>query len=528
MKVLLVAINSKYIHPNLAVRLLKANTEYPTEIKEFTIKDDVQNIVRFINDGNYDVVGFSCYIWNIEIIRKLLPQVNAKYKVLGGPEVSYDAERYIEGGIADFVIKNEGEVAFNELLKYLDHKAELCDVPNLYFKGGFTHDATVDVGKLKQAYYLYDEPMHKLSYIETSRGCPYRCGYCMASLDKKLRFFDINKVISEIEKLRKRGAKTFKFLDRTFNAGQRFQEVIDYIIKNHSEGESYQFEITGDILSEAYIDYINEKAPKNLIRFEIGIQSTNIESNKAVGRIQNNERLFSNIRKLQDGGKIDLHLDLICGLPLEDFESFRNTFNDCISLRPKELQLGFLKLLKGTPIYNEIEKHGYIFSEMPPYEIISNNYITREELDEIHFLENAFDNYYNKGIYKAAMQVLLDNEPDVFSFFQSLGKDLEKGSIEKQYKFLDDFVKEYQYYDTFHEALILDYLNFSKVKPKAWWKENVPENERKIIFREIAEKDYDININDLYRHGLLIELPDKYIVGIWTDKYKMLKIFGKT
>ena len=345
MKTLLLGINSKYIHPNMAIRLLKANCEYEVDIKEFNIKNTVEEITEYIVSNQYEAVGFSCYIWNIELVKKILFQLK-KHNItiiLGGPEVSYDASYYLENELCDYVIKNEGEETFNLLMKYFHKEINLEDIPNLYHKDGFTFDKLVDISKSKMAYHLLNDLSNQIIYIETSRGCPYRCGYCMASLDNKLRFFDIEEIKNQILILINNGGRIFKFLDRTFNANKKnFLSLIDFIIKHHKPNNSFQFEITGDLLDDDIIIYINQKAPKNLFRFEIGIQSTNIKANKAVYRIQNNKKLFHNIKLIQNAGIIDLHLDLIAGLPYEDYPSFVNTFNEVLSLRPKELQLGLL------------------------------------------------------------------------------------------------------------------------------------------------------------------------------------------
>lgn len=529
MKTLLLAINSKYIHPNLAVRLLSENTAFSVDIKEFTIKDAPENIIGFVNDYKPDVLGVSCYIWNIEIVREILPKFSSKTIILGGPEVSYNPEFYLENGLADYVIKNEGEEAFDRLLGCINGASGIESVPNLYYlKNGvttFTFDKNVDVSELRPAYDAYDDVSHKISYIETSRGCPYKCGYCMASLDNNLRFFDIEQIKEEILKLKKRGAKTFKFLDRTFNANKKFLELLAFIIENHEVGESYQFEITGDVLREEYIDYINENAPPDLIRFEIGIQSTNEASNIAVYRRQDNAKLFKNIRRIQNGGVIDLHLDLICGLPLETYDIFKKTFEDCLALRPKELQLGFLKLLKGTALYRSRYEHGYKFSENAPYEIVCNDYMSEEDIHNIHVAENAFDHFYNKGIFRGAMNVILDNETEYLEFFRLLGTLNVSGNLEERFRALDDFVSGRSYYYDLHKALILDYLNYFKIKPRAWWKERPETKRRKELFRNLSEKDTSINIDDCLRHGMLIELEYDIIIGVWTKDLHYVKTF---
>ena len=532
MKTLLIGINAKYIHPNLAIRLLKKNTTYPCDIIEFTIKDNYKNVVDYITSNNYNVVSFSCYIWNIEYIKLILNEIKDKNItiILGGPEVSYNAFYYIENNLAHYVIKNEGEEAFHQLLSFLDNKCELNSIPNLYYKSGFTFDKLVDLSKTKMAYDLLDDVENKITYIETSRGCPYHCGYCMASLDNKVRFFSVEEIKEQILLLHAKGAKIFKFLDRTFNANKKnFINLIDFIIENHKPYNSFQFEITGDLLSPEIIDYINSKAPKNLFRFEIGIQSTNIKTNLSVGRIQNNEKLFNNIIKIQDANIIDLHLDLIAGLPYEDYSSFENTFNEVVKLKPKELQLGFLKLLYGTALKNEADKYNYVYQDVAPYEVIKNDFLSEEDIRQIHIAEDAFEAYYNKAIMPNVMNLIIDNEESVFAFFNEFGKlQFKHKGLEHQFMLLDEFAKKRPYYDIFHKTIILDYLHYYKVKPKAWWNEKLNKEDKNNTLRNIHEKyNLEIPLVDLYKYSLLIELKDSYILAIYKPNNKQILTFEK-
>ena len=531
MKVALVGINAKYIHPNLAIRLLKKNTAYPTDILEFTIKDEIDSIYNKII--GYDVIAFSCYIWNIEIIKMLIKKIENKIIVLGGPEVSYNAKYYLDMGVR-YVIKNEGEEAFDMLLSYLDNKCNLNDIPNLYHKDGFTYDKLVDLDKIKMAYDLLDDVENKIVYLETSRGCPYKCAYCMASLDNKLRFFNINEIKETILVLNQKGARIFKFLDRTFNANKKnFIDLIDFIIKNHKEDNSFQFEITGDLLSDEIIDYINTNAPRNLFRFEIGIQSTNVEANLAVGRIQNNEKLFSNINRIQSKGIIDLHLDLIAGLPYEDYNSFINTFNEVVALRPLELQLGFLKLLCGTRLFDEKDSYGYIYQNHAPYEIIKNNYLSEEDIKNIHICEDAFEKYYNNSIYRRSIQIILDNIDNPFMFFHNLGVyNIDKATkrLEDSFKALDDYLKyiNINNYKTIHKSLIIDYLSYFNLKPKAWWDERVDSKTKKQKLRKIFEAYITpYTLEDLFKYSMLVDLGYQCILAIYKENEKNIIIIGE-
>lgn len=533
MKTLLLGINSKYIHPNMAIRLLKVNCDYDVSLKEFNIKDKVNDIYDYIINNNYEVIGISCYIWNIELVKELLSLLKNHNLtiILGGPEVSYNASYYLDNDLCNYVIKNEGEEAFNLLLHYLNKEINLNEIPNLYYKGGFTFDKLVDLSKTKMAYHLLDDLNNKIIYIETSRGCPFKCGYCMASLDNKLRFFDIEEIKNEVLKLINQGGRIFKFLDRTFNANKKnFLSLIDFIIKHHKENNSFQFEITGDLLDDEIIKYINQNAPKNLFRFEIGIQSTNINANKAVYRIQNNEKLFHNIKLIQDANIIDLHLDLIAGLPYEDYDSFKNTFNEVLSLRPKELQLGFLKLLKGTKLYEEKDKYGYIFNESAPYDIISNDFMSIEDIKNIHLLEDAFERYYNNVYYKISINYILDNIDNPFDFFFELGtKELKSKRLQDTFKLLDDFIKNKNInYNEFHKLLILDYLNIHNIKPTCFWDEKISPKEKNELLRNYKEKNLlSEDLSTLYKYSLVIPLKNEVIIAIYKDNKRKIYTLKK-
>ena len=533
MKTLLLGINSKYIHPNMAIRLLKVNCDYDVSLKEFNIKDKVNDIYDYIINNNYEVIGISCYIWNIELVKELLSLLKNHNLtiILGGPEVSYNAQFYLDNNLCNYVIKNEGEEAFNLLLHYLNKEINLNEIPNLYYKGGFTFDKLVDLSKTKMAYHLLDDLNNKIIYIETSRGCPFKCGYCMASLDNKLRFFDIEEIKSEVLRLINQGGRIFKFLDRTFNANKKnFLSLIDFIIKHHKENNSFQFEITGDLLDDEIIKYINQNAPKNLFRFEIGIQSTNINANKAVYRIQNNEKLFHNIKLIQDANIIDLHLDLIAGLPYEDYDSFKNTFNEVLSLRPKELQLGFLKLLKGTKLYEEKDKYGYIFNESAPYDIISNDFMSIEDIKNIHLLEDAFERYYNNVYYKVSINYILDNIDNPFDFFFELGtKELKSKRLQDTFKLLDDFIKNKNInYNEFHKLLILDYLNIHNIKPTCFWNEKISPKEKNELLRNYKEKNLlSEDLSTLYKYSLVIPLKNEVIIAIYKDNKRKIYTLKK-
>ena len=391
MKTLLIGINSKYIHPCVAIYQLAVNTTYDVITKEFTIKDSINNIFHYIKEENPDLIGFSIYIWNIEIIKKLsilirnnLPKTLILY---GGPEVSYDANIYLLNNYADFVINNEGEDSFHLLLDALYANKPLSDIPNLVYIQNdnivTNHTLLPDLNKIKLATLDIKDFDKRIVYLESSRGCPFRCSYCVASISNNLRMFPLDYILSILKTLMQKQVKTVKFLDRTFNADTNYLITILDFIEENNISTTFQFEIVIDRLSKEMIKKIGSYKKSNL-RFEVGIQSTNPIVNKSIRRTQNMSLLKENVLLLNSYPNITLHVDLIAGLPYEDLNSFKNSFNETFSLYASELQLGFLKFLKGTHLMTLIDEHEYKYDNEPPYEIIDNKYISKEELEEIH------------------------------------------------------------------------------------------------------------------------------------------------
>ena len=531
MKTILISINAKYIHTNNAVRLLKANTDFLVNIMEYTIKDNIEEIIKDIENTNPDVLGFSVYIWNVSIIKKILTKLNLpKTKIiLGGPEVSYDSAYFLKKYNVDYIIRGEGEIAFNDLLHSLNTKTSIDNITNLmYLRDNKLIDKGIseisNLSDLKQPYLFEDDIIHipnKVSYIESSRGCPYKCSYCLSSLEKKVRFFNVEDVKETILYLMKHGSKTIKFLDRTFNANKNTLELLSFIIENKNYKTVFQFEITGDILDQDIIHYLNKNAPHGLFRFEIGIQSINYETNFLVDRFQNTERLFENIRLIQQGKVIGLHLDLIAGLPKEDLLSFRKTFDEVFKLGAKELQLGFLKMLRGTKIRIESEKYNYKYDELAPYEIISNDSISPIDIKQIHLVEHMLDIYHNKGYFGTHLLSYILTTPSPYLFFKSIGdyyitnKLTFKGyQIEDVYQRLFDFLED----EKIIYLLKKDYLNRSKIKPKIFWKNTIDKQEKRKVFEHLSSL-HKIDINIFYKYSVIMKYTDEYYITI----YKNLK-----
>lgn len=536
MKILLVGINAKYIHTNLAIRLLKVNCHYPVDIKEFTIKDNPEKILNTIKE--YDLVGFSCYIWNIEYIKALLKRIDTKIKVLlGGPEVTYNPSYYLDNFHVDFVIKNEGEIAFNNLIHALENNLPIDKINNLVTKDFNNPSLEIfDLKVLKSPHDLPNDYRNRITYIETSRGCPFKCSYCLASLEKHVRYFDIEQVKNDLLSLMEKGATVFKFLDRTFNLNPKHtMDLFTFIIENHYPNTSFQFEITGDILPSEIIDYLNKNAPKHLIRFEIGIQSTNENANKLVNRNQDLEKLFYNIIKIRDANVIDLHLDLIAGLPNEDLNSFAKTFNDVISLKPLELQLGFLKFLKGTKLFEDAHIYNYKFNDVAPYEIIESNFLSRDDLNKIRIVENVLEKYYNSHFIPKTIEYILNNVPSPFHFFLDFGNFYQDNyswfnyNLDDLFLRLSNYLHNINFKDAFYLTFLLkyDYLNYFNVKPKIWW-ERLPRKDKNVILQKLHKSILsNYSLDDLYHYALVEKYDHQYLIAIYKNDHKNVFIYNE-
>ncbi|MFY7840504.1 MAG: DUF4080 domain-containing protein [Lacibacter sp.] len=479
MRLLLTTLNAKYIHLNLAIRILYELNKHHEGLswKEFTIRMDADDIAKECADN--DVVAFSCYIWNITQTLKVaerIKAINPNCKILlGGPEVSYEWEEILAHDCIDYIITGEGEIPFHE---FLTHYPNVSLVPNLVYKvdGEVRYEeksVTYDVSNFIGVNPYINDPVedlyNKVCYIETSRGCPYKCGFCLASLDNNVRYLPMADIKSNLLYLMTHG-RVIKFLDRTFNMKRDFTlDVFQFILDHHKPGNVFQFEITADILHPDIIKFINEKVPKGLFRFEIGIQTVNQKANLEVSRKQNFEKTKSIIRQVQD--VVDLHLDLIVGLPLDYFEDIKYSFEEVFKLFAPELQLGFLKFLKGTPVRKTATAHGYIYDPVAPYQIIESNYLSKEELRQVTLAEEALEIYWNKPRAINTLKYVTAYY-SVFDFLQGLGNyfethcDLHKHDLKDVYTILFAYAKEAYAEDAVLQQLIsIDYYLQHKIKP---------------------------------------------------------------
>ncbi|MDE5412546.1 B12-binding domain-containing radical SAM protein [Alkalihalobacterium chitinilyticum] len=512
MKVVLTTLNAKYIHTCLALRCLKAyaEPEYPVEMVEFTIKDPVMNIVTDLYQRKPDVIGFSCYIWNIEetikvveMLKKIMPDIKI---VLGGPEVSYDTAYWLERiPHADFIVVGEGEETFKLLLDELNGEEKFHMVFGLaYRKDGKEivnpPSAKPDLNAIPSPY-RFQEDLPALSkrvtYFETSRGCPFSCQFCLSSIEVGVRYFDIERVKSDLLFLIKSGAKLIKFVDRTFNIKRDYAlEIFQFLIDNH-EGCVFQFEITADIMRPEVLEFLNENAPAGIFRFEIGVQSTNDATNELVKRKQNFEKLSRTVTLVKEGGKIDQHLDLIAGLPDENYDSFKKTFNDVFALRPEELQLGFLKMLRGTGLRLRAEDHDYVYMEHAPYEILGNKILPFSDIVRIKRVEDVLEKYWNDHRMDETIEYLVTKEFDsAFDFFQQFGDYWDKQGwskighqLEDLFRRLYEFLqaRETKNLKVIHGLMVYDYFVRHKHKPRTtWWNFSLTKEQQSHYLKSIA------------------------------------------
>lgn len=481
MKVLLTTLNAKYIHTNLAIRLLYAlNREWPgLEWREFTINQDRDEIARFC--AEFEIVAFSCYIWNItqtlELARKMKALNPSVRILLGGPEVSYDWQDVIVRPEVDFIITGEGETPFREFLYAWPEIGHLSNLVSKTDQGEiryFSNPVTFELENYRHIRpWQYDPPedlRSKVLYVETSRGCPYKCEFCLASLDNKVRYLPDEHIKQTLLHLMEHG-RVIKFLDRTFNMKRDFTiDIFTFILANHRPGNVFQFEITADILHPDIIRFIQEKVPPGLFRFEIGIQTVNQKANLEVSRKQNFDKTKGIIQALSD--KVEMHLDLIVGLPLERWEDIKFSFEEVFKLFAPELQMGFLKFLKGTPVREKYEQHGFVFDPEPPYQIIESNYLSQLELARLEVVEHALEIFWNKPRSPRTLKYVTATY-SIFDFMLGLGEcfgaqhDYHKYKLADVYERILFFVKSAYPDDPILPVLIeIDYCLFQKDRPR--------------------------------------------------------------
>lgn len=536
-KIVLAGINSQYVHLNLAVRYLKkyveANSDLKIEIYETNINNQVFNIIKDIYELNPDKIIFSTYIWNkeyvVEIVRelkKVLPNVEI---ILGGPEVSYKWEKFMANmPEVDALLLGEGEKVILNFLTKKDKKA----LGVVYRENGEIIFNGIEpiIENLDIVPFPYEdwelEDRTKIFYYESSRGCPFSCSYCLSSIDKTVRYYSLDRVKKDLKRFLDSPIKLLKFVDRTFNLKkERYMEIWKFLLENYREGITFHFEINANIFDDETLDFL-EKVPKGYFQFEIGVQSINPETMVAIKRNNILDKLAHNIRRISRN--IHLHLDLIAGLPYETYDIFKNSFNYVYNLKPEMIQLGFLKLLKGTQMYDEVEKYQYKYYSRPPYEVFSNKFISFGELVKLKNLEKMLDYYYNSEKFRYTCDFVINNNFDTpFAFFEKIAEYYDKkGYLKISHKEVALFNILYDFYvennlkdlDIFVEFLKYDYLALGKPGSYPEW---LKSNKNSELHNQLIKDSEFKSVREGHKNSELEEF--KY--NIFINKRENINIF---
>jgi len=508
MNILLTAVNAKYIHSNLAVYSLKASAEKYKEyvsIAEFTINNQVDFVLEEIYKRKPDVLCFSCYIWNLTMIEsvmrefhKLCPDVPIW---LGGPEVSYEVKKFLEQHPeVTGIMMGEGEQTFQDICRYYVQEEKqdftLADIEGIAFRNADKEvvvnpwRAIMPMSEIPFAYEDTGDFENRIIYYESSRGCPFSCSYCLSSVDKKLRFRDLDLVKKELKFFIEKKVPQVKFVDRTFNCNhEHAMEIWRYILEHDNGVTNFHFEISADLLREEELKLMSQMRP-GLIQLEIGVQSTNEDTIREIKRSMQLEKLKKIVCQIKEFGNIHQHLDLIAGLPFEDYATFQKSFDDIYELQPNQLQMGFLKVLKGSYMYEHAKEYEILYHDNPPYEVLSTKWLSFDDVLKMKRVEEMLEVYYNSGQFEISMKVLKHAYNSAFLMFQKLGDYYEeKGyfgmshSRIRRCEILIDFVEEEMQrgcvtkdlLECIKEALIFDLYYRENCKSRPTWARNVGE-----------------------------------------------------
>ncbi|MCQ4924818.1 B12-binding domain-containing radical SAM protein [Tissierella carlieri] len=487
MKVILSTLNSKFIHSCLAIRYLQGYVEdlIHIDIKEYTINQNIDFIASDLYKLGPEIIGFSTYIWNLtETLKicKILKTVNPKIKIiLGGPEVSFDGEKILEDNkFIDFIIYGEGEETFREFIKKtIDGNEDYDDIEGLIYSQGnkiiknpprpLIKDLNIIPSPYKN---IGDEFENKIVYFESSRGCPFNCEFCLSSTIKGVRYFEINRVKEELNNLIEGKVRQVKFVDRTFNANKNYaMEIMSFIINKNPKDINFHFEVTAHLLDREMLNFLSG-VKEGLFQFEVGVQSTNLDTIDAIGRTTDFEKLRDITKEIKSHKNIHQHLDLIAGLPYEGYDSFRKSFNDVYEIRPEKIQLGFLKLLKGSGLRKDQEKYGFKYLDEPPYEVLENDFIKFKEIIKLKTIEDLVERYYNEGYFEHALEFIVHNHyTSPFDFYEDFSyywefKNYHKVSNSRirLYEILIEFYKHKGFNNmvVFNELLRFDFIKNNK------------------------------------------------------------------
>lgn len=536
-KIVLTAINSQYVHLNVAVRYLKKYVEKNSDIKldiyETNINNQLMNIIKDLFEKQPDMIIFSTYIWNKEYVfsitkelKKILPDVKI---ALGGPEVSYEWDKIMaENQEIDYIFTGEGEkVLLNFFTK------DISEVKGVVYREGDNlkyNGIEPLIENLDIIPFPYDDEelqdRTKIFYYESSRGCPFNCSYCMSSIDKSVRYYSLDRTKEDLKKFIDSPIKLLKFVDRTFNLSkEKYMAIWRFLLENYREGITFHFEINANIFDDETLDFL-ETVPKGYFQFEIGVQTIDAQAMKSIGRINKLEKLEYNIRRISRN--IHLHLDLIAGLPYETYDKFRESFDYVHRLKPEMIQLGFLKLLKGTKMYDEREKYRYKYFSKPPYEVFSNEFISFAEMVKLKNLEKVLDFYYNSEKFPESVQWIIENHYEsAFSFYEDVAEYFDKrGYLKVSHKESTLFTLLYEFYldkglkdrEIFVEYLKYDYLMLGKTGFYPEWFKS--EKDGELYDELIRERNYK-SIREGHKNSEL----ERFSYNIFTKEFEDIYVF---
>lgn len=536
-KIVLTAINSQYVHLNVAVRYLKKYVEKNSDIKldiyETNINNQLMNIIKDLFEKQPDMIIFSTYIWNKEYVfsitkelKKILPDVKI---ALGGPEVSYEWDKIMaENQEIDYIFTGEGEKV---LLNFFTE--DISEVKGVVYREGERlkyNGIEPLIENLDIIPFPYDDEelqdRTKIFYYESSRGCPFNCSYCMSSIDKSVRYYSLDRTKEDLKRFIDSPIKLLKFVDRTFNLSkEKYMAIWRFLLENYREGITFHFEINANIFDDETLDFL-ETVPKGYFQFEIGVQTIDAQAMKSIGRINKLEKLEYNIRRISRN--IHLHLDLIAGLPYETYDKFRESFDYVHRLKPEMIQLGFLKLLKGTKMYDEREKYGYKYFSKPPYEVFSNEFISFAEMVKLKNLEKVLDFYYNSEKFPESVQWIIENHYEsAFSFYEDVAEYFDKrGYLKVNHKESTLFTLLYEFYldkglkdrEIFVEYLKYDYLMLGKTGFYPEWFKS--EKDGELYDELIRERNYK-SIREGHKNSEL----ERFSYNIFTKEFEDIYVF---
>ena len=559
MRVLLIAVNAKYIHSNPAVYSLRAyaqaalgdQPEVGIEIAEYTINQNTENILADIYRHRPDIAAFSCYIWNWNTIQELLPELPKLLPDtklwLGGPEVSFHAEKILaQYTQLTGIMVGEGEETFTQLVRfYHAPKGQLQDIPGLVLPQGRTQPRELtDMSKLPFLYEDLGKFQNRIIYYESQRGCPFRCAYCLSAIDKSVRLRDIETVKKELQYFLDHKVSQVKFIDRTFNCNAAHALTIwRYLLENDNGVTNFHFEIAADLMTEDELEVLKQMRP-GLIQLEIGVQSTNEQTLHAINRYMSLEHLRQVVDKIHSFHNIHQHLDLIAGLPYEDYDSFVTSFNDVYAMRPQQLQLGFLKVLKGSPIEEKAEEYGIVYNSRPPYEVLYSRWIPYDNVLRLKGIEEMVELYYNSCQFTHTLPVLEKEFSSPFALYEALSQYYE----EKGY-YINTPARAYRYQvllefaqqkaparsELYAQLLTFDmYLRENLKSRPAFalcWQQGEEEKEQvRAFYRQEAQTSQYLTGYEGYQPQQLMKMThiEYFTYPVWQQNMKMTQLSQKT